>query len=107
MPCDYRDYHPEWKWIRRQILSQADNRCEFCGVNNHTPLSSGWKVVLTIAHLDHDTGNNDPANLKALCQKCHLSWDLDHHKRRSAATRRRKLAETGQTALPIEAHLQG
>lgn len=39
------------------------------------------KVVLTIAHLDHDTNNNDYSNLKALCQKCHLNYDKEHHKR--------------------------
>ena len=33
------------------------------------------KVVLTIAHLDHDVNHNDPKNLMALCQRCHLRWD--------------------------------
>jgi len=33
------------------------------------------KVVLTIAHLDQDRTNNDPANLAALCQRCHLRHD--------------------------------
>lgn len=33
------------------------------------------RVVLTIAHLDQDTHNNDEANLKALCQQCHLAHD--------------------------------
>jgi hypothetical protein len=37
------------------------------------------KIVLTIAHLDHDVTNNDHNNLKALCQKCHLSYDKHHH----------------------------
>ena len=32
-------------------------------------------VVLTIAHLDHDVGHNDPANLRALCQRCHNRLD--------------------------------
>lgn len=39
------------------------------------------KVVLTIAHLDHDTSHNDYSNLKALCQRCHLNYDKEHHKR--------------------------
>jgi ribosomal protein L37AE/L43A len=38
------------------------------------------KVVLTISHLDHNIGNNEESNLKALCQKCHLNWDKEHHK---------------------------
>jgi len=34
------------------------------------------KVVLTVAHLDHDTTNNDPENIKALCQRCHNRYDM-------------------------------
>jgi 5-methylcytosine-specific restriction endonuclease McrA len=37
-------------------------------------------VVLTIAHLDHDTKNNDYANLKALCQRCHNRYDAPYRK---------------------------
>ena len=37
------------------------------------------KILLTIAHLDHDVTNNDMSNLKALCQKCHLNHDKEHH----------------------------
>ena len=33
------------------------------------------KVVLTVAHLDHDPTHNHPMNLRALCQKCHNSYD--------------------------------
>lgn len=32
-------------------------------------------IVLTIAHLDHDTTNSDYANLRALCQRCHNRYD--------------------------------
>lgn len=39
------------------------------------------KVVLTVAHLNHDKKNNSFFNLKALCQKCHLHHDKDHHAR--------------------------
>jgi 5-methylcytosine-specific restriction endonuclease McrA len=44
------------------------------------------KIVLTIAHLDHDISNNCPTNLKALCQKCHLSHDAEHHKKNAQQT---------------------
>lgn len=33
------------------------------------------KIILTVAHLDRDRWNNDPANLAALCQRCHLNHD--------------------------------
>ncbi|WP_428663434.1 hypothetical protein [Runella sp.] len=39
-------------------------------------------IVLTIAHLDHDIKNNDLANLKALCQRCHLKHDRFDNARR-------------------------
>jgi len=45
------------------------------------------KIILTIAHLDHDINNNDYLNLKALCQKCHLNYDKEHHSKKSRATR--------------------
>lgn len=54
------------------------------------------KIVLTISHQDHDIKNNDPENLKALCQRCHLRHDREHH----AETRRKnKEIRTGQKNL--------
>lgn len=38
------------------------------------------RVVLTIAHLDHDPTNNADDNLAALCQWCHLHHDTQQHK---------------------------
>ena len=29
-------YPKNWKEIRKRILKRANNRCEFCGVENHT-----------------------------------------------------------------------
>lgn len=46
-------------------------------------------VVLACAHLDGAVLNMDPANLAALCQRCHLAHDLRQHTRNAAATRRR------------------
>jgi hypothetical protein len=50
------------------------------------------KVVLTIAHLDHTPEHNDPANLRALCQRCHLKYDAEHHAKNARATRRGRKA---------------
>jgi hypothetical protein len=38
------------------------------------------RVVLTIAHLNHVAGDDRDENLKALCQWCHLNFDVLHHK---------------------------
>lgn len=34
------------------------------------------RIILTTAHLDRDPGNNELDNLAALCQRCHLRYDL-------------------------------
>lgn len=48
------------------------------------------RIVLTVAHLDHNTENNDKQNLKALCQRCHLGHDLQHHRKNAKETNRKK-----------------
>ena len=72
-------YPKDWKQIRQRVLERANNRCEFCGVENYSIRENGTKVVLTIAHLDHTPENCDMSNLRALCQKCHLTYDAKHH----------------------------
>ena len=81
MPIDYKEYHPKWKLISRLIrFVRAKNRCEWCGAENHLPHPvTGSKVVLTVAHIDHDKKNNKFNNLAALCQRCHLRHDLPQH----------------------------
>ena len=38
------------------------------------------KVVLTIAHLDHNIAHNDYGNLRALCQRCHNRHYIEFRK---------------------------
>jgi hypothetical protein len=38
------------------------------------------KVILTIAHLNHDIKDNDYSNLRALCQRCHNRHDVEYRK---------------------------
>lgn len=103
MPIDYRDYPPDWKTrIRPAILARAGNQCEQCGAVNHQPNPrTGSRVVLTIAHLDHDRTNNDFGNLAALCQACHLTLDGKQHAVNARQTRRRKQQTAGQQELKI------
>lgn len=81
MVIDYKKYPPNWKKeIRPRILERANHKCEFCGVDNYSIRFNGKKdikVVLTIAHLDHDPDNWDVEDerLAALCQKCHMNYD--------------------------------
>ena len=58
------------------------------------------RVVLTVAHLDHNVKNNSFFNLAALCQRCHLRHDAALHAQNAKATRLRK---SGQQQLTFDA----
>lgn len=82
MPIDYKKYPKNWlSEIRPRVIKRADNKCEFCGVENYSIKENGTKVILTIAHLDHDSENFQVKDerLAALCQACHLKYDLFRH----------------------------
>lgn len=103
-------YPADWKQISDGIkFVRAGGRCECTGecgrpydhlgtdercVNRHgqPAYGTGSIVVLTTAHLDHTPENCDPANLKAMCQGCHLHYDRDHHAKTRAATTAAELA---------------
>ena len=55
-----------------------------------------FKVILTVAHLNHDPTDNKPKNLKALCQKCHNSHDA---KTRAINRKKRVSEKSGQKTL--------
>lgn len=75
------------------------------GGKHITEMSKIIKVILTIAHMDHDTTHNDESNLKALCQRCHLRYDAKEHGKHAAQTRRKKRdAATGQMRLIDDAN---
>mgnify|MGYP001615843548 FL=1 len=116
-PILYEQYPKNWKTeIRPFILKRANNCCEKCFVKNY---SYGWrdaegnfnlatekeiesgisdndkkiiKIVLTISHLDHDESNHEVKmdRLEALCQRCHLKYDVEEKRRRRII----KLAES-------------
>lgn len=93
-------YPADWPaisaWVR---FSRALGRCECAGecravhparceaINGQRSPYTGSMVVLTVAHLDHTPENCEADNLKAMCQRCHLSYDRDHHAQTAARTR--------------------
>ena len=94
-------YPKDWKQIADRIRSRAGQRCEGspaypdCRAENHAPHpETGSMVVLTVAHLDHTPENCDPGKLRAMCQRCHLTYDAEHHKQTAYATRK-AAANTG------------
>lgn len=96
-------YPADWKRISMAIRrDRARWACEaipgegVCGAVNGLPHPiTGAKVVLTVAHLDHDPTNCAPENLRALCQRCHNRYDAPTRaagrKARSTATIKRGL----------------
>jgi len=38
------------------------------------------RVVLTVAHLNHNPKDSRPSNLVAMCQRCHLHYDRELHR---------------------------
>lgn len=114
MPIDYNRYPPNWKQISCQVREAAGWKCEWCGAKNgESNPATGSKVVLTVAHLGTDFKDGTPGdktdkmdvrleNLAALCQRCHLRFDIDEHKTSAAETRRQRELDAGQLELGIE-----
>ncbi|MDQ5904731.1 MAG: hypothetical protein QG672_2325 [Pseudomonadota bacterium] len=101
-------YPKNWKSeIVPRIRARSGNRCECtgqcggahtgpsdgtligrrCSRLNGMPIDAieGQKIVLTVAHLDHQPENCADDNLLHLCQRCHNRYD--------APMRRRGIAE--------------
>lgn len=95
---------PNGRRVRRFMLEGREewslhDGCSLC-LGGDPECKGGVIVVLTIGHRDHNPENNDPANLAAWCQRCHLRHDKHEHAKNSANTRRRKHeARTGQQRL--------
>ena len=85
-------YPKNWPEIRENIRKRARDKCEWCGVVNHSWINRHTReiclqdeegtirVVCTVAHLDHNPENSSEDNLAFLCQKCHNSYDAPHRK---------------------------
>lgn len=90
-------YPADWKQISKRIRERAGNRCEgspaypdCCAANAQPHPVTGSKVVLTVAHLDHQPENCGDDNLRAWCQRCHLTYDAAHHAANARETRKQK-----------------
>ena len=93
MPIDYSTYPKDWHLRSRFVrFYRARNKCEWCGADNGIPHPiTGSKVVLTVAHVfDMTHSNASLLNLAALCQRCHLNYDRQHHRENAWKTRRAK-----------------
>lgn len=112
--AENRERYPEdWPAISRRIrFDRAQGRCECrgeCGrgthegrcPNSHGGLAygTGSTVILTVAHLDHVPENCADENLRAMCQGCHLHYDLEHHAETRAQSQREAREASGQLSF--------
>lgn len=97
---DGRCNAPNGKHVQRQELERALWRL----AKVDTVAGDGWlkavRIVLTVAHLDHDPTSNADENLLALCQRCHNKLDAPHRAETRARTRAGKDASPGGLARP-------
>lgn len=122
---DYSKYPPNWREISLQVRGRAKWKCQECHKECRRPKESlqdfhnrlvpaylaengdisedirkhPQRYTLTVAHLDHDTTNNAPENLKALCSVCHLRYDIGLHVRNRSGNKYRKSEQNGQLSL--------
>lgn len=108
MPMDRSRYAENWDEIAFEVKDGCQWECQECGrycrmqgetwdefkafMGDHLSpddLRHPTRFTLTVAHLDQDPSNNDPANLRALCAPCHLRHDAPHRKANSLAKRER------------------
>ena len=91
------------KWHLADEFIDAHSECSGYEMDKRYP---GWedhepfkfvKIVLTIAHLDHDEDNHEVEDnrLAALCQRCHLRYDAPEK------ARRRKVNKYKGTLFPL------
>lgn len=90
--CDFKHLEEVWSvkykgrssWFRDFDVANSQPKSFECkkGVQIENPKKV--KVVLTIAHLNHDETNMDikDEDLKAACQLCHLRFDASEKFRR-------------------------
>lgn len=95
MPIKDKSRYPvNWENLSWAVRMRAGWRCEGSpaypdcrATHGESHPVTGSKVILTVAHLDHDPGNNEPDNLRALCQRCHLTHDAQIHALNASVTR--------------------
>jgi hypothetical protein len=110
MPVDQNKYPANWKQISQERKEAAGWQCEEMisfewlptykvrcyrkqGMEVQGVRRQAYKVVLTVAHLDHNPENNDASNLRVLCQEHHLAYDHALHIQHAKETRKRKRAQ--------------
>jgi hypothetical protein len=92
-------YPKDWRTaIVPAVRARSGNRCEGSpaypecrAINGEPHPVTGSKVVLTVAHLDHDDlETRDISRMRHWCQRCHNTYDQPHRQRNASVTRHEK-----------------
>jgi hypothetical protein len=112
MPIKKNNYPHNWKAIALAVKDVAGWTCKACNRPCRKP-GEDWddfkyrlarkskklyqeccekkgRFTLTVSHQNHDTKDNRPTNLKALCSGCHLKYDAKHHAKTRAKAKNKK-----------------
>lgn len=112
MPINYKEYHPKWTLIVRLIRRRSGNRCELCGIENHsvirksdrkTPGSQEWDMY-------HSLIKNAGHNAKTAMKR--LGWTkiilttahMDHNKLNNLFSNLRHLCQRCHLKHDIHQH---
>jgi hypothetical protein len=90
-PCDCAGEGLQWPSLNPITYREAKEFADAsntCSDGKDDEGNRWFVIVLTCAHLDHDPRNCELTNLKALCQRCHLRYDIEHHGETAYRTRR-------------------
>ncbi len=124
MPMQRELYPPNWNEIARAVKDRAGWQCQQCAAAHDSCIvrdkQGRWslapegavkptRVMITVHHIGVDHADGTPGsprdkmdcrdeNLIALCQRCHLLADMDHHIANRKANRARKQREQARAA---------
>jgi len=72
--------------LKKYLVETRGEHCEECNVGNSY---NGKPLTLTVDHVDGDSDNNFPNNLRLLCPNCHSQTDTfkGRNKKNSARSR--------------------
>ena len=93
MPMDKSLYPKDWEAIADFVQHYFDGQVQ--GQDTRDLVEHPQRYTLSVAHLDHQPGNCDRSNLKALCMPCHCRYDLTC----MAQKRRLKAERLGQLRI--------
>jgi len=62
---------PSWTAIKSILFEDRERKCQVCSISEW----NGKSIVLEIDHIDGNSENNRPENLRFICPNCHSQTD--------------------------------